>query len=43
MEWAVYKKLAPWAIPELICVGEWLNRLPFGYYKNLEYWLLRKP
>lgn len=42
-EWKLYKSLVPWAVPGLIRFGRWLNRLPLSYYKNLEYWLLRKP
>ncbi|MFC1856757.1 class I SAM-dependent methyltransferase [Thermodesulfobacteriota bacterium] len=41
-EWRLYKKLVPRAIPGLIRIGQRLNRLPFDYYKDLEYWLLRK-
>jgi len=41
-EWRFYKKFLPWAIPFFIRLGELLNRLPFGYYKNLEYWVWRK-
>jgi len=43
LDWAVYKMVAPWAIPCLIRLGQRLNRLPLNYYKNLEYWLLQKP
>ena len=42
-EWLAYKKVIPGAIPHLMRVGQWLNRLPFSYYKDLEYWLLKKP
>ena len=42
LEWRLYKKLTPRAIPGLIRIGQRLNRLPFDYYKDLEYWLLRK-
>lgn len=42
LEWGVYKKVIPGAVPGLVRIGRWLNRLPFTYYKNLEYWLLRK-
>ena len=41
--WRFYKKISPGMIPSLISIGKLLNRLPFGYYKNLEYWLLQKP
>lgn len=43
LDWGVYKKVVPGAVPGLIRIGRWLNRLPLSYYKNLEYWLLRKP
>jgi SAM-dependent methyltransferase len=42
-EWRLYKRFVPWAIPFLLQLGQHLNRLPLSYYKNLEYWLLRKP
>jgi ubiquinone/menaquinone biosynthesis C-methylase UbiE len=43
LDWSVYKALMPWAIPTLLRLGGYLNRLPLNYYKDLEYWLLRKP
>ena len=43
MDWIFYKKAIPWAVPALIRLGQRLNRLPFRYYKDLEYWLLQKP
>ena len=42
-EWKAYKRVIPWAIPYLIRIGQWFNRMPFSYCKDLEYWLLRKP
>lgn len=42
LDWGVYKMAAPWSVPYLIRLGQQLNRLPLNYYKNLEYWLLRK-
>ena len=41
-EWAVWKALAPFLTNTLFSLGEALNRLPFEYYKNQEYWILRK-
>jgi len=43
LEWKLYKSVVPWAVPGLIRMGQFLNRLPFRHYKNLEYWLLQKP
>ena len=43
MEWRIYKYINPVLIPPLIKFGSWLNRLPINYYKDLEYWLIRKP
>ena len=40
--WQFYRSLSPKIIPGLIFIGKWINCLPLGYYKNLEYWLLQK-
>ncbi len=40
--WWFYRMLSPRLIPPLIRIGGILNRLPFDYYKNQEYWLLKK-
>lgn len=41
-EWRFYKKFCPWTVPLLIRWGRYLNRLPFRYYKNLEYLVWKK-
>lgn len=41
-EWGFYKKFCPWAVPLLIRCGRYLNRLPYRYYKNLEYLIWKK-
>lgn len=41
-EWGFYKKFCPWAVPFLIRWGRYLNRLPFRYYKDLEYLIWKK-
>ena len=41
-QWEFYKKYIPWVVPSLIRLGKYLNRLPFSYCKNLEYWVWRK-
>ena len=41
-QWGFYKKYLPWVVPSLIRLGKYLNRLPFSYCKNLEYWVWRK-
>jgi ubiquinone/menaquinone biosynthesis C-methylase UbiE len=42
MDWKIYERFSSATIPILILVGQWLNRFPFCYYKDLEYWLLQK-
>ena len=42
MDWKMYERFSSAIIPILILVGQWLNRFPFCYYKDLEYWLLQK-
>lgn len=40
--WGFYKRWFRPLVPALIRVGALLNRLPFSYYKNLEYQVWRK-
>jgi len=42
-EWGIYKKFAPSLVPFLIKIGETINRLSISYYKNMEYWVFKKP
>lgn len=42
-EWSFYKKITPFLLPYLLELSVFLNRLPFTYYKDLEYWVYRKP